>query len=235
MISEPELVDGGDFPPPAPAAPPPPRAGRPGPWRSGAWRSGAWALGGALVASALWAGGLSAYHAAGPSLGGYRTVEDLCGAAKLTALGAAYGKRAEDPDDRHSGHEALDQASCSVTFLREGDDGQDHGAGLTYELHKRTDPGPEFEPSVTGAAYDSWDWKPLEGLGERAFFAQDDEGYAALRVLDGQAVLGMTFSVQVEYDPEQEGPPPAPALSAAAGVKDLMVKDMKALMAALKG
>ncbi|QGV78801.1 hypothetical protein [Streptomyces ficellus] len=247
MISEPELVGGdGDAPIPPPYGPPPygptPPAGdapaedlpggggerraRP-PWL--------WALGGVLVSSALWAGGLYAYQAMGPSLGGYRTSDNLCDAADLPALRAKYGERAEGTDEGQNRHEALDQALCSVTLSAAGDDdGPGYGIDVTYDLHKVTDPGPEFEPFATGSGWDGWDWKPVEGLGERALFAQDDEGYAALRVLDGQAVLSMMFSVQAEYDPDQEDPPPGPDASATRGVKDLMVKDMRTLMAELK-
>jgi hypothetical protein len=192
-----------------------------------------WALGGALVASALWAGGLYAYQAAGPDLGGYRPSDDLCGEAELAALGAALGERGDseaDPD-QHDVHEALDQTRCSVTF---GTVEPSFAVDVAYQLHKKTDPGPEFEPLTTADSWEDWEWKPVTGVGERAFFAQDDAGYASLTVLDGQAVLSLTVSMQMEYGPEEEDVPTEPDDSAMDGVKDLMVKDVKALMAELR-
>lgn len=245
MISEPELVGGdGDAPippshgsPPVPA-PPAPAGGRPEvaePLPDGerrAPRPWVWALGGALVASALWAGGLYAYRATGPDLGGYRATENLCGEAKLTAMSLAYGKRNGGPArGPHSRHEALDRAECSVTF---GTGEPFYGADFTYELHRKTDPGPEFEPREISDVYSDYDWQPVAGLGERAFYAQDEEGFAALKVLDGQAVLTLFVTAQMDYDPESDEPPPEPDGSALSGVKDVMVEDMKSLMAALK-
>lgn len=231
MISEPELV-GEDGPIPAPPHGPEP-AVEPGPERERpARRPWWWALGGALVASALWAGGLYAYQAMGPDLGGYRTSEDLCGKAKLEALGTAFGERQDsEPDpEHHDVHEALDQTRCSVSF---GTGEPAFAVDIAYQLHKKTDPGPEFEPAATADSWEDWEWKPVTGVGESAFFAQDDAGYASLTVLDGQAVLSLTVSMQMEMGPE-EVVPSEPDHSAMDGVKDHMIKDMKALMAELR-
>ncbi|GGU36875.1 hypothetical protein [Streptomyces lavendofoliae] len=243
MISEPELVgdDDGPIPRPygAPFGDPPPggaaRAGTPadrdGGGRRFSPRPWMWALAGALVASALWAGGLYAYQAKGPDLGGYRAAEDLCADAKLAALGAEFGAPGEATQDMGESHQALDQAHCSVSF---GGDEEAYSADVSYDLHKKTDPGPEFEPAETIGVWDDWDWKPVTGLGEQAFFAQDDEGFAALKVLDGQAVLSLFLSAQVAYDPDHENGTPEPTASALPGVRDLMVRDMRALMAELR-
>ncbi|OKK06242.1 hypothetical protein AMK26_09325 [Streptomyces sp. CB03234] len=232
MISEPELVGGdGDVPtPPSPYGPAPAVEPEPGGERR-APRPWLWALGGALVASALWAGGLYAYQAVGPGLGGYRTPDDLCEEAELAALSTAFGTRDGASQDMHEAHEALDQVQCSVTFVS-GE--QSFGADLSYALHKKTDPGPEFEPAETAPSWDELDWEPVEGVGERAFYAQDGEGFAGLKVLDGQAVLTLFVSMHTEYDPETGEEPPEPDASAMSGVKDLMVEDMKALMAGLR-
>ncbi|MEV3989375.1 hypothetical protein AB0J57_10715 [Streptomyces sp. NPDC049837] len=245
MISEPELVGGdGEGPiPPSHGSPPgpvpvPAPAGEPGTMEQlpdgerRARRPWLWALGGALVASALWAGGLYAYRAMGPDLGGYRATEDLCGEAQLTALSLAYGKRNGGPaEGPHSKHEALDRAECSVTF---GTGEPSYGADFTYVLHKKTDPGPEFEPLEISDIYSDYDWQPVAGLGERAFYSEDAEGFAALKVLDGQAVLTLFVTVQMDYDPDSGEAPPEPDSSALSGVKDLMVEDMRSLMAELK-
>ncbi|GAA2480507.1 hypothetical protein [Streptomyces gobitricini] len=239
MISEPELVRGdGDAPIPPPHGTPP--YGGPAPVESPADPDGEqrssprpwlWAVGGALVASALWAGGLYAYQAMGPDLGGYRASEDLCEEAKLSALSAAYGERGEGTLDVQQSHEALDQAQCSVAF---GTDESPYSADFSYVLHKKTDPGPEFEPAETAGAWDQWKWEPVAGLGERAFFAQDDQGFAGLKVLDGQAVLTLFLSAQVDYDVESRDAPKPPDEAALAGMKDHMVEDMRTLMVELR-
>ncbi|MFF8288081.1 hypothetical protein ACF068_02465 [Streptomyces sp. NPDC016309] len=241
MISEPELVGGdGDVPIPPSYGPVPPAepdaAGDPG-RRPGhgrrARRSWLWALGGAVAASALWAGGLYAYQAKGPDLRGYHTPRQLCDEARLTALSGEYGERGETTQGMREVHEALDQVQCSVSL---GTDESTVGVDLTYALHKKMDPGPEFEALETARAWDDWDWKPLPGLGERAFFAQDDAGFAGLKVLDGQAVLTLFVSAQTDYDPvaEEGAPAPVPAPATTAGLRNLMVEDMKALMTALR-
>ncbi|MGA5424284.1 hypothetical protein [Streptomyces lavendulocolor] len=241
MISEPELVgDDGDVPIPPPHGMPPhggtdliepPGDGDGDGGRRPAGRPWLWAVGGALVASALWAGGLYAYQAKGPDLGGYRASKDLCEEAKLPALAAAYGERGDGTADVQESHEALDQAQCSVPF---GTDESSYSADLSYVLHKKTDPGPEFEPAETTGVWEQWKWEPVAGLGERAFFAQDDQGFAGLKVLDGQAVLTLFLSAQVDYDSESRDAPAPPDEAALAGMKDHMVKDMRMVMAELR-
>ncbi|WP_175407719.1 hypothetical protein [Streptomyces sp. TRM64462] len=234
MISEPELVGGpedgagdghGDVLDSTRV-----RDSRPRPYRR--WL---WALGGALTASALWAAGLVAYQGRGPDLGGYRASDDLCAEAELPALVTALGERGTGGGlDEEARHEALDESRCSMTL---GPPRAQYDVGLSYELHKKTDPGPEFsarEGSVPG-------YRPptvrVPGLGDEAFFTDADTGYAVLSVVDGQAVLALTVSAAYTGDPEDPDQPQEPGqevVAALSGVKEFMVEDMKALMARLK-
>ncbi|MEE1756309.1 hypothetical protein [Streptomyces sp. SP18CS02] len=232
MISEPELIGGPDVPPqrgpdgpvdvivdtgPAPDGPPRPR------------RSWLWALGGAVAASALWAGGLWAYQAGGPDLRGYRASDDLCADAKLPALVAALGKRGEDAPGLSDRHPALDRAQCTVTL---GEQEPWHTVDVTYELHRRTDPGPEFEPLVRAQGWDDTSVRPLPGVGERAFVMQE-EGFAWLTAVDGPAVVTVSVGVEMAGDPET-GESRPPDTSALAGIEEFLAEDVKTLMAGLR-
>ncbi|MEV4945096.1 hypothetical protein [Streptomyces sp. NPDC053755] len=249
MISEPELVGGAAFP----AGDPPrrtPEAGAtvggvpaggaaalrtPEPGAPGTRRRWPWALGGALLASAVWAGGLYAYDRSqedGPDLGGYRAVGNLCEKAELKALSAELGKRSVDPASNAptARHPALDKARCTV-MLGSADTG--YSVDVQYDLHKATDPGPEFEPGLGDLAKHA---EAVEGLGERAFVQNQPEEFAGawIAVLDGQAELNIWLSPQQTWDLEKDEAVPSTPKTDLSGVEALLVQDMKALMAALK-
>jgi hypothetical protein len=263
VISEPELVPEGYFgaaelPGQRVAAddvvtedqgPGGPRRARPG------WL---WALGGAVVASAVWAGGLYAYSSAEPDLGGYRVSRNLCLDAELSALTAAIGERVDQGSAWRSAHESLDDVSCYIEMTPQGyelptdEDGNELGSlpsvSVGYTLHKKTDPGPEFEGTMAArhsavedtavddaavddaaaddAAVDETALRRVDGLGELAFVVRDSGGIT-LEVLDGQAVLSMSTSS--DWDAETGEP-----LTDVSDFEPLMIEDMRALMARLK-
>ncbi|MGW7464087.1 hypothetical protein ACWGJT_05130 [Streptomyces xantholiticus] len=249
MISEPEMVPEGhfgaaEFPsqrpssddlvavddePAAPRRPPRP-----------AWL---WALGGAAVASAVWAGGLYVYGTADPDLGGYRTSRNLCLDAELKALTAAIGERPGDEPGSAWGstHRTLDEAVCYTDLEPEGyeipvdEDGNEVGSlpsvSVGYTLHKKIDPGPEFEGSVK-AQRDTFGEQSVirrvDGLGEQAFVLRDSDGVGIhLEVLDGQAVLTLSLTSYWDGDSGE----PAVDLS---DIEPLLAEDIRALMARLK-
>jgi hypothetical protein len=201
-----------------------------------------WALGSALVASAVWAGGLGlyAYETREPDLGGYRTSSDLCRATGLKALSGALGEvQSREPTMRK--HEALDMASCWATLgpstpVAEGEGYEDMPPSVyfTYTLHKKTDPGPEFD-ALVDARWLFGDIKikkeRVEGLGDRAYFVQDEDvvDSPSLHVLDGQAVL--TLDAEPGGSGEVTSDDPPDDLS---GIKSAMIEDMRVLMAELK-
>ncbi|MET9105092.1 hypothetical protein [Streptomyces zhihengii] len=249
MISEPELVGGDPFDAPGarpPGAPPPPDAlgtGRDGraparPPRP-AWL---WAAGGAAVASVLWAGGLYGYTALGPDLGGYRATGNLCAETELKGASSALGSpRKEESSHQESRHEALDHAYCSVYLEPTGyePDTDEEGneiwslpsVDITYTLHRRTDPGPEFDGVVRsrdfGMGGGGAEPRPLEGLGERAYAIGQGADGVVIEVLDGQATFSLWASGGV--DPET-----GEVIGEASDIEALLVEDLKALMERLK-
>ncbi|MGW2557681.1 hypothetical protein ACWCXB_00265 [Streptomyces sp. NPDC001514] len=235
MISEPELVGGVDFPAPHPAdvvagrddTPKPPRPPRP-------WL---WAVGGAVLASAVWAGGLYAYERIGPDLGGYRVSRNLCKDAELKAV-SAIGKRSEGSPELDE-HPALDDASCN--FDIEKTEELLYWVSVSYELHKETDPEPEFDalalpPSVYGENVEA---ERLAGIGERALLLTGEGGLGELHlvVLDGQAVVRIDLSAERLVETEGEGEGVVETTPDPVNISDLrtpVIEDMKALIARLK-
>ncbi|MEV7421018.1 MULTISPECIES: hypothetical protein [unclassified Streptomyces] len=220
------------------AGAPPSAPARPRPWL--------WALGGAVAASAVWAGGLYAYDRIGPDLRGYAVSRNLCLEAELPALTDRLGRKT----DSTAGVDetpAVDRAVCRLTLMPGGRRPVRQDAEPTaytvvnvgYTLHKKTDPEPEFDATVTPLmpfGYTRGDAKALPGLGDRAYLVAFPSGDAAqLKVLDGRAeftidVMGVRGSV---VDPRTgEGRDSGP-LDLSDAEPDL-VADMKDLMAALK-
>ncbi|MFC9297213.1 hypothetical protein ACFTWH_01765 [Streptomyces sp. NPDC057011] len=224
MITEPELDGGWESERPAEVAEP----GEGPPGRSPARRPWLWALGGALAASAVWAGALAPAaqdrFTAAPRIS-YRHVEELCKSTPLKALTAVAGPL-EERLARHEEGPALDWATCDFSGEWDGSRLAFYGR-VEVELHKKTDPGPEFgaglglDPFI-GPEVDEVHEVP--GMGDRALL----HGYMSasrLQVLDGGAVLTLT----VQWHGE-DGQAKADEDAVAAAV----IEDMRALLAALK-
>ncbi|WP_052398163.1 hypothetical protein [Streptomyces sp. NRRL F-5123] len=134
--------------PGAPGMPPVPGPGGTGGGQSRAGKAVLWAVVGAAVASALWAGGvflLGKDSSSAPGLRGYKPVKDLCATADLSAFKEKYPKDDDDPTTYTSDRPALVQMYCG-----EGLDQEDTSASTGYvsveaDLHRKADPGPEFE------------------------------------------------------------------------------------------
>ncbi|MFD6110697.1 hypothetical protein ACFWG0_11395 [Streptomyces yangpuensis] len=237
MISEPEL-DGAWEParPPEAAqddvqddAVPARRAGRP-------WR---WVATAVVVTSALWAGGLYAFadrlRPAEPEVR-YAVTDNLCKQFEAPALGRAMGGFAASSPNRTGRHPAMDWASCS--YDGGGSGGSDGFSALfLVELHKKSDPAPEF---ALGSFYERLfeadvPWEEVPGLGEQALVRASGAGDGLqLRVRDGGAVFTVELGFFGSRDEETDAgatPPAQPdqdALTAAA------VEDVRALMAVLR-
>ncbi|MFI6690585.1 hypothetical protein ACIBLA_02265 [Streptomyces sp. NPDC050433] len=269
MISEPELEGEPPAPVPAPRIPgqpgvpereqePDPESepetmgadGRPlirgAPLRQRPW---VWGLTGVLVTSAVWAGGLWAYDRAGPDLQGYRVSRNLCLDADLSALSAAVGEKRE-PFAATGEDKALDQAVCTVSLAPKRAPGAKGHPGpsvrayaeITYTLHKKTDPGPQFDASLIHPADQGSGAETLKlvpGVGERAYLLSQSGGdNPALEVLDGQAVLSLSVGQVVDYD---DSDPLDPQFDVdqeevlhLGGLEPAMVEDMLALMDRLR-
>ncbi|WP_327304832.1 hypothetical protein OG730_15680 [Streptomyces sp. NBC_01298] len=189
-----------------------------------------WALGGVVLSSAVWAGTLAVQErfADAPRID-YRHTETLCRDAPLKMLGQVADGSFEDYENGRGTSPAQDWASCRFGIDYEKAS-VSYGAHLLVELHKKTDPGPEFATGPGVSAYlrmDPGERRQVPGLGDRAVL---DRSYGAdgdrLTVLDGGAV----FTLTVEwYRGEGEGlEVDVDAIEAA------MVEDMRSLMASLR-
>ncbi|MFC8079712.1 hypothetical protein ACFUN8_29760 [Streptomyces sp. NPDC057307] len=208
-----------------------------------------WGLTGVLVTSAVWAGGLWAYHRTGPDLQGYGVSRNLCLDADLSALTAALGDK-RDPFAATGEDKALDQAVCTVNLAPKSAPGaKGHPvptvrayAEITYTLHKKTDPGPQFDASLIhpvdqGSGAETL--KLVPDVGERAYLVSQSSGEnPALEVLDGQAVLSLSVGQVVDYDgTDPLGPDydiDQQEVLHLGGLEPAMVEDMLALMDQLK-
>ncbi|NXY93359.1 hypothetical protein HYE82_02815 [Streptomyces sp. BR123] len=229
MISEPELEGGWEDDRPAPQQQGDaegtvhrPRA----PWM--------WALGGAVLASAVWTAlPVLQDRSFGAPRVAYRHTEDLCKETRLDTL----VKTTAPVMSNHRAHRespALDWSHCEY-FTEWEEKGTSYQMQIMVELHKRTDPAPEFgvapgpfreSLSNTGEA------EQVPGLGERAL-VNGKSPYTSgprLQVLDGGAVF--TLSVGWLGDTDETGAGgPQPDEDA---VKAAMIEDMRILMARLK-
>ncbi|MFC9587733.1 hypothetical protein ACFVJ8_33570 [Streptomyces yangpuensis] len=230
MISEPEL-DGAweSARPPEAAQDDAVPARRPGrPW----W----WVAVAVVVTSALWAGGLYAFgdrmRPAGPEVR-YAVPDNLCEQFEAPALGRAMGGFADSSPNRTGRHPAMDWASCSY----DGGGSGGFSAVVLVELHKKSDPAPEFalgsyDERIFGADVS---WEEMPGLGEQALVRRSEAGDGLqLRVRDGGAVfiVELMFFGPPDAETDTRAAPPArpdqDTLTAAA------VEDVRALMAALR-
>ncbi|MBT2527735.1 hypothetical protein J7E91_20475 [Streptomyces sp. ISL-99] len=241
MISEPEMV--GDFaawPEPETSTsedrPPAPRGRRP-------WL---WAVGGAVAASVVWAGGLYTYAPWGAvDTRGYRVGEGLCDKVRLTALSLNLGKKSEDPLEVVGEDSALDTATCGFAFEptgkpAKGEPTVSYEVLLGVELHKKSDPGPEFEavmkqPRWGDVVPPKMDAIVSPGLGEKAFLTVPGEvAGMRLKVLDGGAVFDLQVIPTMGYGDEEPPLDENDSEPDTAPLQVPMIEDMRDLMAALK-
>ncbi|GAA1352708.1 hypothetical protein GCM10009612_11720 [Streptomyces beijiangensis] len=222
-----ELMDGSEWRPPRDA---PARR----PWL--------WALGGAVVASAVWAGGLFAYERGrdeGIDIKGYAVGSDICVRARLPSLAAALGPSTmEIPWVKYTA--PLDRARCDMTLAPKGmTTGLSYDVSITVDLHKKTDPVPEFEAMRDVDRYSSDAAAKVEevpGLGDKAYMLTTlaaDSRDPELRVRDGGAVFRLVLGYGWNGN-EGEKQPKDPTAEEIAALQPAMIEDMRALMAALK-
>ncbi|MFD7438428.1 hypothetical protein [Streptomyces sp. NPDC059861] len=141
---------------------------------------------------------------------------------------------------------ALDHVQCSI-HLRPDMETSGAGGGwfvdytvsVNVTLHKRTDPGIEFdaERRVTGLeVVAEEEVKAVADIGDGAYLITSDLSSTELRVRDGGAVLSLGLSAVVSYLGEDtDGPvgeaPEAPDVSTH---QTAMINDMRVLMSHLK-
>ncbi|MFD3519674.1 hypothetical protein [Streptomyces sp. NPDC058653] len=207
-----------------------------------------WGLAGVLLTSAVWAGALWAYDRAGPDLEGYDVSRNLCLDADLPALSATIGEK-RDPFAAVGEDKALDQSVCTVNLVPRTPAGIRHRGGpivrayaeITYTLHKKTDPGPQFDASLIHPADQGAGEQTLKlvpDVGERAYLVSQAGGdNPVLEVLDGQAVLSLSVGQVVDYDRDRRDSDfdlDQQQVLHLGGLEPAMVEDMLALMERLK-
>ncbi|MFD9408888.1 hypothetical protein ACFWBN_17975 [Streptomyces sp. NPDC059989] len=224
MITEPELDGEWESERPADVAGSgDKKAGRPPlrPWL--------WALGGAVLASAVWAGVLTAQNrfADGPRIS-YRHTEELCKIAPMKALVGVTGPL-DQRVARQERRPALEWATCD--FNGEWpDEGLGYYGKVEVQLHRKTDPGPEFGAGLGLDAFigpEIDEVQQVPGLGERALL----HGYMSasrLQVLDGGTVFTLTVQWTGQGPVGSDGEADKDAVAAA------MIEDARAVMTALK-
>jgi hypothetical protein len=209
-----------------------------------------WALGGVAVASALWAAALFLYGFGDrePDMHGYRLNEDPCPTLRLKAIGAAIAPK-ESTEEAAAGllnHPALDQIQCFIHLqspagaARPGKGWSfDYTVGITVALHKKTDPGAEFEAQrgvIDGGAYPEAKLEAVPNLGDKAYLLIWDDG-SELRVLEGGAVLSLRLHVVTQYESDDEGEGAAedsPDIPDLAPYQSAVISDMRDVMSSLK-
>lgn len=229
MISEPELE--GEWEPERPAEVAEQGAGGgaspAGPGRPA--RRWLWALGGAVAASAVWAGTLALENrfTDEPRVA-YRHTEELCSQAPLKALAEVAG-RLDQRVARQDRRPALEWATCDYNGAWP-DEGLGYYGKVEVQLHKKTDPGPEFGAGLGLDAYigpEIDEVRQVPGLGERALL-HDYLAASRLQVLDGGAVFTLTVQWTGHGPAGTDGEPDKDAVAAA------MIEDVRALMKALE-
>lgn len=209
-----------------------------------------WAATGALTASALWATAVFAYGIGPgpkPDTHRYQLGARSCSVMQMEALTASVGERADVPSlvPGSIEHPALDSIACAMTLTapRSSQDGYGwrYGlqVGLKVELHKETDPLPEFEARKERTLWGDGTERtePVPGLGDRAYLLVVDESTSELRVAEGGAVLALTLSTSMDYAGADEGEDPPPVEPEARAVEPYhadLITDMRDVMKRLK-
>ncbi|MEU0005644.1 hypothetical protein ABZ079_15490 [Streptomyces sp. NPDC006314] len=218
--------------------PVPPAGGSGG---GGAGKAVLWAVVGAVVASAAWAGGVFLLGGKGDSadLRGYSAPGNMCSSADYASFKDEYTQDDSSPTRTALKDKALDESYCSLSLKKPGSTYADAYLSMQLDLHKKTDPGPEFTANWKnyGDSHKDYDVDPVKGIGDEAYLvSQDTTGgsssgsrYATLAVRDGWVTYTMSYSAYLSsYDKDKDPP-------AITEVSDWLKTDAKATLGQLKG
>ncbi|MFI7501037.1 hypothetical protein ACIBVL_21550 [Streptomyces sp. NPDC049687] len=197
---------------PYPVVGPPPRSG------GGAGRAVLWAALGAVVASAAWAAGVFLIGTgADPDLRGYTAPSNLCNAADYSSFREEYPDNDSAPTHNNLEDDALDEGLCSLSLKKSSSSYADAYLYVQLDLHKKTDPGPEFTAAWKNYAdsHSGYDVEAVTGIGDEAYLVSDDTTsgsssgslYATLAVRDGWVTYTMSYSAYYSsYDDDTDPP-----------------------------
>ncbi len=226
---------------PAQFGPPPgPPPGAPsGGGGTAAGRAVLWAVVGAVVASAAWAAGVFLIGAPGDAdLRGYSAPADLCARADYSAFQDEYPSADSSPTHSSLKDPALHESYCSLGLKKPGSSYADAYLSLQLDLHRKTDPAPEF--TATWKNYDDshtgYDVRSVAGIGDEAYLVSRDttsgsssgSRFATLAVRDGWTTYIMGYSVYLTSYASDKKPP------ALDDVTDWLKTDTKATLKRLK-
>ncbi|MFG2958964.1 hypothetical protein ACGF5O_35265 [Streptomyces sp. NPDC048291] len=199
------------YPPPAA----PPTAGG-----NAAGKAVLWAVVGAVVASAGWAAGLFLTGGFGSSadLRGYRAPANLCSSADYSSFKDEYPVDDSSPTKNVMKDPALDQSYCSLSLKKTSTSYGDAYLSMEVDLHKKTDPAPEFTATWKnyGDSHSDYDVTAVQGIGDEAYLVTQDTSngsttsgsrYATLAVRDGWMTFTMYYSAYFStYDSDTDPP-----------------------------
>ncbi|MFI1704900.1 hypothetical protein ACWDDN_31705 [Streptomyces griseoruber] len=198
---------------PYPVVGPPPASGG-----GGAGRAVLWAALGALVASAAWAAGVFLIAGADKAdLAGYTAPSNLCNAIDYSSFKEEYPTNDGAPTRNRLEDDALDEGLCSISLKKTTSTYADAYLYAQLDLHKKTDPGPEFTAAWKnyGDSHTGYDVETVTGIGDEAYLVSNDTTsgsssgslYATLAVRDGWVTYTMSYSAYYSsYDADTDPP-----------------------------
>ncbi|MDQ0579194.1 hypothetical protein [Streptomyces rishiriensis] len=200
---------------PYPVVGPPPGSGSGG---GGAGKAVLWAAAGAVLASAAWAAGLFLVGAeADPDLRGYVAPSNLCNSTDYSSFKEEYPDNDSSPTHNSLKDDALDEGLCSISLKKDTSSYADAYLYSQLDLHKETDPGPEFTAAWKNYAdsHTGYDVDTVTGIGDEAYLVSNDTTsgsssgslYATLAVRDGWVTYTMSYSAYYSsYDDDTDPP-----------------------------
>ncbi|MFJ5970688.1 hypothetical protein [Streptomyces sp. NPDC093060] len=206
-----------------------------------AGRAVLWLAVGAVVASAAWAAGvfLLGGMGGGADLRGYSAPSNMCSDADYSSFKDEYPE--SDSSATHSSlkDKALGESYCSLSLKKTGSSYADAYLSMQMDLHRKTDPGPEFTATWKnyGDSHTGYDVSPVKGIGDEAYLVSQDttsgttsgSRYATLAVRDGWVTYTMSYSAYLSSYNQDKNPP------ALTDVSDWLKTDTKATLEQLKG
>jgi hypothetical protein len=212
------------------------------PGSGGAGRAVLWAVLGAVLASAAWAGGVFLLGRDDKAdLRGYEAKSELCREVEHSSFDDEYPEEDSSPVNQSLEHEALDQSYCSLSLKKSSTSTlSDAYFSVELELHKKTDPGPEFTArwAEYDQRYDDYEVERVSGFGDEAYLVTEDttsggdssgSRSATLAVRDGWVTYEMSWSAYAAtYDDD------AASLPEVAEVTDWLKTDTTATLENLK-
>ncbi|MFJ9019830.1 hypothetical protein ACIRPU_07560 [Streptomyces sp. NPDC102259] len=198
---------------PYPVVGPPPASGG-----GGAGKAVLWAAVGAVLASAAWAAGVFLIGAeADPDLRGYSAPSNLCNSTDYSSFKDEYPDDDSSPTHNNLKDDALDEGLCSISLKKTTSSYADAYLYSQVDLHKKTDPGPEFTAAWKNYpdSHSGYDVETVTGIGDEAYLVSDDTTsgsssgslYATLAVRDGWTTYTMSYSAYYSSYDEDTDPP----------------------------